>query len=107
MATFAELGVRPRTLETLAAKGITDPNAVQEGAIPPLMLGRDVVISAPTGSGKTLAFLIPMVERLKGRALGGARGLIVTPTRELATQISGVLAGLDPKLRQALICVAN
>ena len=103
MATFAELGVRPRTLESLIAKGITDPNPVQEGSIPPLMLGRDVVISAPTGSGKTLAFLIPLVEKLRGRALGGARGLIVTPTRELATQISGVLAGLDPKLRQALV----
>lgn len=103
MATFAELGVRPRTLAALEAQGITEPNEVQAGALPPILQGRDCVISAPTGSGKTLAFLLPLIERLQGRQVGGARAIIVTPTRELATQISAVLQKIDPKLLQALI----
>jgi superfamily II DNA/RNA helicase len=61
------------------------------------------VIQSPTGSGKTLAFLVPMVEKLQGHQRGAPRALIVTPTRELATQIGAVLAQLDPGLRRALV----
>lgn len=56
--TFADLGVRPRTLDTLVKLGMTVPKTVQLEAIPPLLEHRDAVIQAPTGSGKTLAFLI-------------------------------------------------
>ncbi|MGA8426805.1 MAG: DEAD/DEAH box helicase, partial [Candidatus Dormiibacterota bacterium] len=103
MTSFAELGVRPRTLETLRRLGINQPTEVQTAAIPFLQAGRDCVIQSPTGSGKTLAFLIPMVERLGTHRPGSTRALIVTPTRELATQIGAVLAQLEPGLRQVLV----
>ncbi|HVC40204.1 MAG TPA: DEAD/DEAH box helicase [Candidatus Dormibacteraeota bacterium] len=103
MNSFTELAVRPRTLETLLRLGIDQPTEVQAAAIPLLQAGRDCIIQSPTGSGKTLAFLIPMVEKLRGHQRGAPRALIVTPTRELATQIGAVLALLDPGLRRALV----
>jgi ATP-dependent RNA helicase RhlE len=103
LTTFAELGVRARTLETLTRQNIREPLAVQAAAIPALLQRRDVVMEAPTGSGKTLAFLLPLVERLAGHSSRGIRALIVVPTRELANQIQTVLRGIDPQLRTALI----
>ena len=97
MTSFADLGVRPRTLQALERASITTPLPVQEEAIPVLLSGRDAVAEAPTGSGKTLAFLIPMVERLAGhRPDGYARALIVAPSRELANQIGAVLRTRSP-----------
>jgi superfamily II DNA/RNA helicase len=104
MTSFADMGVRPRTLQALQEAHITTPLPVQAEAIPPLLTGRDVVAEAPTGSGKTLAFLIPMVERLAGhRRDGGARALVVAPSRELANQIGAVLKGIDKGLRVAML----
>ena len=102
MTSFADAGLRPHTLAALAAVGITEPVPVQAEAIPPLLAGRDVVIEAPTGSGKTLAFLIPMIERLQ-RGPSWPRGLVVTPTRELALQVEKVLHSLRTDLRSAVI----
>jgi superfamily II DNA/RNA helicase len=76
---------------------------VQSAAIPLLQAGRDCLIQSPTGSGKTLAFLIPIVDRLRRHRAGEPRALIVTPTRELATQIGAVLGQLDPGLRHVLV----
>ncbi len=103
MQSFEDLGVRSRTSQSLLRSGIKFPNAVQLEAIPPVLSGRDAVIEAPTGSGKTLAFHVPLVEKLLGHRPEGPRALIVAPTRELATQIAGVLGQLDPSLRIALI----
>jgi superfamily II DNA/RNA helicase len=103
LTTFADLGVRPRTVESLRRTSIEDALPVQRDAIPPLLQRRDVVIEAPTGSGKTLAYLIPLVERLAGHRTSGPRALVVTPTRELASQIAGVLRTVDPGLRVALL----
>ncbi len=102
MQSFAEAGVSPRTLGALAAQSITVPVKIQAEAIPALMSGRDVVIEAPTGSGKTLAFLVPLAERF-GNAAPGPRALILTPTRELAMQVAGVLKSMDTNLRCALL----
>lgn len=101
--TFAGLGVRARTLTTLQRSGLLHPLPVQEQALPPLFERRDVVVEAPTGSGKSLAFLLPLVERLDAHRPGGPRALIVAPTRELVTQIAGVLGGLAPGLRVAVL----
>ena len=104
MTTFAELGVRSRTLSALTAQRITEPLPVQVRSIPPLLAGQDAVMQAPTGSGKTLAFVVPMVERLRGhRRGGGPRALIVVPTRELAAQIVAVTRAVDRDLRTALL----
>lgn len=83
--------------------GIRQPSPVQAQALPPLLSGRDCVIQSPTGSGKTLAFLIPLVERLGTHGPGDPRALVVTPTRELATQIASVLQRLRPGLHLALV----
>ena len=103
MTSFAELGVRTRTLESLSRSGITDPNAVQREALPGLLAAGDAVIEAPTGSGKTLAFAIPMVERLRGHQPGGPRALVVGPTRELCQQVAAVIAALDRELHVAVL----
>ncbi len=102
MQTFAEAGVSARVLAALDRQQINSPNQAQSESIPPLLTGRDLVIQSPTGSGKTLAFLLPLLERLDpGRP--GPRGLIVTPTRELAIQVDSVFRELDSGLRTALL----
>ena len=102
MESFRDAGLSARTLAALERQSIEVPALVQAEAIPALMEGRDVVIEAPTGSGKTLAFLLPLLERL-GASGPGPRALVVTPTRELAVQVEGVLAGLDHDLRVGLL----
>jgi ATP-dependent RNA helicase RhlE len=104
MTSFADMGVRARTLQALEEAHIVTPLPIQAEAVPLLLSGRDVVAEAPTGSGKTLAFLIPLVERLAGhRRDGGARALVVAPSRELANQIGVVLRGIDKGLRVAML----
>src|SRR5256886_4378372 len=86
----------------LTRQKITNLNQVQSESIPALLVGRDVVIQSPTGSGKTLAFLLPLLDRLAAPA-AGPRGLIVTPTRELAIQVEAVFKSLDSGRRSALL----
>jgi ATP-dependent RNA helicase DeaD len=102
-STFADLGISARLLNALTENLIETPVPVQAEAIPPLLDGRHVVIEAPTGSGKTLAFLLPLVERLLATSGPGPRALVVTPTRELAMQVAGVLESLNTNLRSALL----
>jgi superfamily II DNA/RNA helicase len=102
LQTFAEAGVGARVLASLTRQQINSLNQVQSESIPALLAGRDLVVQSPTGSGKTLAFLIPMLERFKP-GLPGPRGLIVTPTRELAIQVDSVFRELDSGLRSALL----
>ncbi len=101
--TFADLGVNARLLTALSRSSIDSPVPVQVEAIPPMLAGRDVVIQAPTGSGKTLAFMLPLVERLIAVGGPGPRGLVVTPTRELAIQVDRVFQSLKTGLKSALI----
>jgi len=102
LESFHEAGLSARALAALERQSIEIPVPVQAKAIPALMDGRDVVMEAPTGSGKTLAFLLPLVERV-GAPGPGPRALVVTPTRELAVQVEGVLQSLDHDLRVALL----
>ncbi len=98
--TFGTLGVPQPMVAKLAATGITDPFPIQEDTLADTLNGRDVLGRGKTGSGKTLAFAIPMVARLGGKLAGGQRragrplGLILAPTRELATQITAVIEPL-------------
>jgi superfamily II DNA/RNA helicase len=90
---FAELGVPPEVDLGLGAAGFTTPFAIQTKAIPVALTGRDVCGRAKTGSGKTLAFGVPMLARLTGEGEPRRpRGLVLVPTRELALQVSEVLA---------------
>jgi len=92
--TFDELPISTRTKKSLLQGKFTHMTKIQRAAIPHALCGRDVLGAARTGSGKTLAFLIPMVERLYRMgvtAMDGTVGLVISPTRELATQIFDVL----------------
>ena len=84
---FTSLGLHPDLLKGIKELGFMRPTAIQADAIPPALAGRDVLACAMTGSGKTAAFLLPILQRLMGQPRGTTRGLIITPTRELAAQI--------------------
>ncbi|MGN6812374.1 MAG: DEAD/DEAH box helicase, partial [Thermomicrobiales bacterium] len=104
MTHFTDFPVRPSTLTALAALKIDTPTPIQEAALPPLLEGRDLVGQARTGSGKTLAFAIPLVERIEPRERK-VQALVLTPTRELATQVSAVIdtLGRERRLTTTLI----
>ena len=97
---FADLGVPFPLVEALTRAGKTSAFPIQADTLPDTLAGRDVLGRGRTGSGKTLAFSIPMVARLGTRLAGGAArprrplGLVLAPTRELATQIDAVIAPL-------------
>ncbi len=95
-ATFADLGVPEALVATLAADGLTDAFPIQVQTLPDTLAGRDVLGRGKTGSGKTLAFAIPLASRLAGgkRQPGRPAGLVLAPTRELATQITATLTPL-------------
>ena len=94
--TFASLGVPAPLVAVLAQDGIISPFPVQAATLPDALAGRDILGRAQTGSGKTLGFSLPLVTRLaNGRtAPGRPRGLVLVPTRELATQVHEVLRPL-------------
>jgi superfamily II DNA/RNA helicase len=91
--SFSELGVSARILRALAERDITQPFPIQTRVLPDALAGRDVLAKSPTGSGKTLSFAIPIVQRLDKRDPRPA-ALVLTPTRELATQVAGELEAL-------------
>lgn len=89
MNTFSDLPLSTALQSNLARHGFVQPTPVQTLAIPEQLAGHDLVITAQTGTGKTLAFLLPLLEKLgKQTNPPGVSALILTPTRELAIQIS-------------------
>jgi len=94
--TFADLGVPAPLVQALTERGITEPFPIQTATLPDALAGRDVLGRGKTGSGKTLAFSLPLVAALTGRRSQPSRptGLVLAPTRELATQITAVLQPL-------------
>ncbi|KAM8991358.1 putative ATP-dependent RNA helicase DDX52 [Ara ararauna] len=90
IATFDQLQkeykIHPKIMENIQAAGFQVPTPIQMQAIPVMLHGRELLASAPTGSGKTLAFCIPLLTHLKQPRNKGFRALIISPTRELASQ---------------------
>ena len=90
--TFKDLGLAEPLLKALTAKGYTVPTPIQSQAIPAAMTGRDILGVAQTGTGKTAAFALPILHRLaadrKPAPRRGCRCLVLSPTRELASQIA-------------------
>jgi superfamily II DNA/RNA helicase len=95
-ATFAALGIPAPLVAVLAEDGITSPRPIQAAALPDALAGRDILGRAQTGAGKTLGFSLPLVARLTGGHTMACRprGLVLVPTRELATQVQAVLSPL-------------
>jgi ATP-dependent RNA helicase DeaD len=86
---FADLGLRPKLVDALAALGYEEPTPIQAEAIPAVLTGRDLLGQAATGTGKTAAFALPILERLAERTRSNEpAALVLVPTRELAMQVS-------------------
>lgn len=95
LQSFKPLGIRPELVRRLRESGIVRPTPVQAEAIPLIAGGHDVMAEAQTGTGKTLAFILPMLERIDPN-VPHVQGLVLTPTRELAIQITAELEKLAP-----------
>ncbi|TAM04085.1 MAG: DEAD/DEAH box helicase, partial [Paraburkholderia sp.] len=124
--TFVSLGLSPEIVSALTAAGYKSPTPVQQRAIPAAIAGRDLMVSSPTGSGKTAAFMLPAIERFaqiqKAQAAQpreprpqGEQGdrrqrrpqpvarpglLVLTPTRELAMQVTTAASTYGKHLRR-------
>ena len=89
--SFEALNLHSSVLKAIHDSGYTVPTPIQQQAIPELIAGHDVLASAQTGTGKTAAFMLPALHllaapvKMQGR---GPRILVLTPTRELALQVS-------------------
>ena len=81
---FREFNLKKEILNRLTEIGFEKPSPIQEKAIPVILQGRDVVAQAQTGTGKTAAFGLPILSKIKK----GEKALVITPTRELAIQVS-------------------
>ena len=94
--TFASLGVPVPLTAALAAAGIDTPFPIQAAVLPDALAGADILGRGRTGSGKTLGFCVPLAARLAGghTSAGRPRGLVLVPTRELASQVHDVLRPL-------------
>jgi ATP-dependent RNA helicase RhlE len=92
LTQFTDFGLNASILKALTDKGYTEPTPIQTQAIPGVMTGRDLLGIAQTGTGKTAAFALPILHRLaanrKAAPKRGCRCLVLSPTRELATQIA-------------------
>ncbi|MBB5190560.1 superfamily II DNA/RNA helicase [Silvimonas terrae] len=99
--SFSSLGLAIEIVQELTAQGLHSPTPVQAAAIPVLLEGHDLMASAQTGTGKTAAFLLPALNRLArppkhhGK---GPRVLVLTPTRELAEQVSKVAMNFSRRI---------
>ncbi len=106
--TFEKLGLRAELLRALAAGGYKNPTPVQAQAIPEVLDGRDILAGAQTGTGKTAAFALPILHNLsqqKTTRNAKARALVLTPTRELAVQVSESFRTYGKHLRLKTVVV--
>lgn len=90
--SFSALNLNPKLLAAIQATGFTEPTPIQAQSIPAILEGRDAMACAQTGTGKTAAFVLPVLHRILGgpsQTRGhGPRVLVLTPTRELAQQVT-------------------
>ncbi|MCH1910254.1 DEAD/DEAH box helicase [Stenotrophomonas sp. Y6] len=109
--SFEDLGLAPFLLRALAEQGYENPTPIQQQAIPLVLQGHDLLAGAQTGTGKTAAFGLPLLQHLATSAQEvrsgprRPRALILTPTRELATQVHDSLRGYSKYLRIPSTCI--
>ena len=94
---FETFNFHPSIMAGVRALGYSIPTPIQSQGIPPIMQGRDVIGLAQTGTGKTAAFALPILQRLQSDSRGRIRALVISPTRELAEQISEVFNDLGSR----------
>jgi len=107
--SFETLGLAPTLLSAVQAAGFSAPTPVQAAAIPQALAGHDLMVSSQTGSGKTAAFMLPALNRIAGQPGNkgvGVQVLVLTPTRELALQVTEATGSYGrnlPGLRTATV----
>jgi ATP-dependent RNA helicase DeaD len=101
--SFEELRLSKEIHKSLAESGVSIPTSVQRKALPPMMEGYNVIAKAPTGTGKTFAFGIPILEYLDMKTTY-VQALILSPTRELALQISSEIKNLGKYIHGLSVC---
>ena len=107
-ATFAALGLNPAILKAVEEAGYTVPTPVQAQAIPEALAGHDLMASAQTGTGKTAAFILPALHRIAEPSAvrsKGPRVLVLTPTRELAQQVSDAATKYGKNMRLKVVSI--
>ncbi|MDP2828323.1 MAG: DEAD/DEAH box helicase [Sulfuricellaceae bacterium] len=100
--SFESLNLNPSILKAIVESGYTEPTAIQSEAIPVVLAGHDLMASAQTGTGKTAAFMLPALHKLATPSAvksKGPRVLVLTPTRELATQVNDAARKYGKTLR--------
>src|SRR5437868_813331 len=101
--SFSDLKLLPQLVAAVEGEGYTTPTPIQQQAIPHLLAGRDLIGCARTGTGKTAAFALPILQRLSQAAPATGqkhvRVLVLTPTRELATQVGDSFGTYGRNLR--------
>lgn len=95
MTKFTDMDLPSELIDALSRIDIASPTEIQSKAIPVVMQGKDIIASSQTGSGKTLAFLLPAVAKVMKT---GGKVLVLTPTRELAVQVSSALDKITRKI---------
>ena len=106
---FAAFNLNPNILAAVIATGYEEPSAIQQQSIPIIMAGHDMIGQAQTGTGKTAAFALPILHRLsdepRARQRRSCRVLVLSPTRELASQIAESFRsyGRHLKLRTSVV----
>lgn len=107
--TFAHLDLAPLLLQALTEEGYVTPTPIQAQSIPLLLQGRDMLGMAQTGTGKTAAFALPLLHRLaadpRPAPKGGARVLVLAPTRELVSQIAAGFESFGRHLKPSVTTI--
>jgi len=108
IVTFASLGLNPIILSAVTEAGYVHPTPIQAEAIPMVMAGHDLMASAQTGTGKTAAFILPALHKIAEPSAvrsKGPRVLVLTPTRELAQQISDAATKYGKNMRVKVVSI--
>ena len=103
---FSDFNIASDVLESLAGMGINTPTPIQEACIPAILEGRDVIGKAETGTGKTIGFGAPLVGRIDTQRVA-VQALVLTPTRELAQQVAGVIELLGARRGLGVVLVVG
>ena len=104
--SFESLGLNPSILKAVVDSGYTEATPIQTEAIPLILAGHDLLASAQTGTGKTAAFILPALEKLNAPSPSTARGpriLVLTPTRELALQVTAAAEKYSKQMRRVKV----
>src|SRR5512138_2760173 len=100
--SFTELNLAPSILKALNVCGYKEPTSIQAEAVPKAMAGQDIIASAQNGTGKTAAFVLPALQRLSSPPVAPGKGpriLVLTPTRELANQVTDAVRNYGKFMR--------